>query len=216
MLPFLTPYSINKSDYLQCGKQTLQARILIVLLIQSFLLCLKVHCVHMAECFCLGFFFFASSPLKHITVEKPGVGDYRLFSLRHLPNILNLTKINQKIGTFVFRYFSAPCEKLCVTHYKCLSRTVICTERLQLFLRKYFLPPTLQEHLALLLSASCQMGHLAAGGESARGASSSCLTLTAPLARLTLATSQEMHPTAAGPMSRTLPVRVRYMDMFKN
>lgn len=57
MLPFLTPYSINKSDYLQCGKQTLQARILIVLLIQSFLLCLKVHCVHMAECFCLGFFF---------------------------------------------------------------------------------------------------------------------------------------------------------------
>lgn len=102
-----------------------------------------------------------------------------------------------------------------MTHYKCLSRTVICTERLQLFLRKYFLPPTLQEHLALLLSASCQMGHLAAGGESARGASSSCLTLTAPLARLTLATSQEMHPTAAGPMSRTLPVRVRYMDMFK-
>lgn len=143
--------------------------------------------------FCL----FCINPTQ--AAEKAGVGEQRLFSLRHLPNIL-VQKWTWKAVIFVFHYFEVPCEKLHVTHYKSLLHAMFWPERLQLLLhKKRFPPPTLQEHRASLQSASCQTGHLAAWEAAARGTFFSGLTLIIPLARMLLATEQEMHPSAVVP-----------------
>lgn len=63
----------------------------------------------MAKCFCL----FCINPTQ--AAEKVGVGEQRLFSLRHLPNIL-VQKWTRKAAIFVFHYFEVPCEQLHVTH----------------------------------------------------------------------------------------------------
>lgn len=150
----------------------------------------------MAKWLCL----FCINPTQ--TVEKAGVGEQRLFSSDTFQILQASQKWSRKAVILVFHYFEVPCEKLHVTCYKSLSHAIIWPERLQLFLhKKHFLPPTLQELLALVQSASCQTGHLAACEASARGTFFSGLALIIPLARLLLAVEQEMHPSAVGPMS---------------
>lgn len=77
----------------------------------------------MAKCFCL----FCISPTQ--AVEKAGVGEQRLFSLRHLPNIPNLTKTDYKNCNICLSLFWGPMwETACYSLQKSLAHNYLAWE----------------------------------------------------------------------------------------
>lgn len=117
-----------------------------------------------------------------------------------LSTLQKLTAKSVQYLLFIILVFHV--EKLHITHYKRLSGTIIQTERLQLFLQKYFLPPTCR-NISPCCSLPLPKQHtpLAACGAPVREHLPPATTIL--LARLTPAAAQKTHPRAAAQVSWT-------------